>query len=273
MKLSVMQAGYCTHSEHVVIQGGAKKTIQFPAMFALLEHPEHGPMLFDTGYSEHFFEATRTFPYGLYARVTPVFLEQAWLARRQLKAKGVEPNDIETIFISHFHADHIAALHDFPKANFVFLPAAFQAVKGRTGFSALMRGFLPKLLPKAFESRANPVDLSRLKALPPEYHPFKKGIDLLGDESLIGVELPGHAAGQLGLFVRSGGKVHFLVADACWLKRSFQENLLPRRRAQIIFDDARAYRETLAMVHQYYKFHPEVSIIPSHCQETLNRLL
>ncbi|MCA9837224.1 MAG: MBL fold metallo-hydrolase [Trueperaceae bacterium] len=273
MKLSILQAGYCTHPEHVVIRGGARKDIRFPAMFALLEHPGRGPMLFDTGYSEHFFSATRTFPYGLYARITPVFLEDSWLASSQLKARGIAAKDIETVFISHFHADHIAALHDFHRAQFVFFASAFEAVRGKKGFAALLKGFLPSLLPQNFAARVKPLNLSQRKALSLRYHPFKLGIDVLGDESLIAVELPGHAAGQMGLFVQTSEQLYFLVADACWLKRSYQENILPRRRAQLIFDDARAYRKTLATINQYYLMHPEVQIIPSHCQETLNHFL
>lgn len=271
MKLSLFEAGYCTHPEHVVIRGGKRQDIHFPAMFALIEHPKRGAMLFDTGYSQAFFEATSRLPYSIYARITPVFLQEHQVAVQQLALRGLEPSDIETIFISHFHADHIAALIDFPKAQFVFMPSAFAAIKGKTGLAALRKAFLPDLLPKDFQARAKPLDLSMLRPLPPEYHPFKVGIDVLGDESLIAVELPGHAAGQMGLFVQTTTKAYFLVADAAWLTRSYQENRLPRRIANLVFDDASAYKETLSSIHTYYLSHKDVHIIPSHCQSALDR--
>ena len=150
MNLNIFEAGFCTHPEHIVIRGGKREDIRFPAMFALLEHPTRGYMLFDTGYSEAFFEATKRFPYSLYARVTPVFLEEHQHAVQQLAQRGIEAKEISIIFISHFHADHVAALKDFPRAKFVYLPLAFASVRGKTGFSAVRKAFLPNLLPNAF---------------------------------------------------------------------------------------------------------------------------
>ncbi len=92
VKISWLAAGYCTRSEHMLFSDGARKTIQFSAGFALLEHATHGPILFDTGYSERFFTASQRFPYQLYRHLTPVYLQpeatgrpatcRAWHRRR-----------------------------------------------------------------------------------------------------------------------------------------------------------------------------------------------
>jgi glyoxylase-like metal-dependent hydrolase (beta-lactamase superfamily II) len=273
-RVHILRAGYCTAPEHIAIQGGAWRSVHFPAMFALIEHPRFGPMLFDTGYSYRFFDETRTFPNRLYRWLTPVTLREEDLAVNQLLAFNLQPKDISRIFISHFHADHIAALVDFDRARFVYLPHAYEKLRFARGLGAASKAFMPGLIPGDFDGRAAPVDMSRPVNLPIEYEPFEKGYDLLGDESIIAVELPGHAAGQMGLFVREeDGKLIFFVADAAWLKRAVVENRPPHRIADLLFSDGNAYRKTLKDLHIYHSHHPEVQIIPSHCEKTISALL
>ncbi|RLT42088.1 MAG: MBL fold metallo-hydrolase [Chloroflexi bacterium] len=272
VRVTILMAGHCTCPEHIAIQGGRWRNIHFPAMFALIEHPRCGPMLFDTGYSERFFSETRRFPNRLYRLATPVTLEEKQTAQAQLAARGIRPSDIERVFISHFHADHIAALGDFPRARYVYLPQAFEAVRSLAGWRALARAYLPGLLPSDFTERAAPVDMAAPRPLPPDYAPFATGFDLLGDESLLAVELPGHCTGQMGLLARrEDGIIFFFVADAAWLMRSIAGNRLPHALANLIFSNPRLYRLTLAKLHRFHVSRPEVAIIPSHCAETLAR--
>jgi glyoxylase-like metal-dependent hydrolase (beta-lactamase superfamily II) len=272
MKTTILHAGYCTCPEHIAIRGGARAHIRFPAMFALLEHPRHGAMLFDTGYSYRFFDATRKLPYSLYRHATPVTLNESDLAINQLSTFDIRPRDITRIFISHFHADHVAALADFDRARYVYLPHAYDNVRFTHGLGAVRRAYLPSLIPSDFDTRAAPVDMAQSVPLPPEYAPFTRGYDLLGDESLLAVELPGHAHGQMGLFVRDERQTYFFVADAAWQGRSIRENRPPHPIANLLFPDPKAYRETLGALHSFNQLHPSVKVIPSHCEETLSSL-
>ncbi len=272
IQVHILHAGYCTCPEHIAIRGGAWTHIRFPAMFALLEHPLHGAMLFDTGYSYRFFDATRKLPYSLYRHATPVTLREEELAINQLSTFDLRRRDITRVFISHFHADHVAALADFDRARYVYLPHAFDNVRFTRGLGAVRRAYLPSLIPSDFDSRAAPVDMSHPVTLPPEYAPFTRGYDLLGDESLLAVELPGHAHGQMGLFVQSANETYFFVADAAWQARSFRENRPPHPIANLLFPDPKAYRETLSALHTFYQLHPTVKVVPSHCEKTINEL-
>jgi glyoxylase-like metal-dependent hydrolase (beta-lactamase superfamily II) len=274
VKLSIMQAGFCTHPEHIVLRGGRWQGIPFPAMFALIEHPSSGPMLFDTGYSFRFFDETQRYPNKLYAQITPVTLREDQVAVCQLEARGIRPEDIERVFISHFHADHVAALGDFAKARYTYFAHGYDAVRSLRGLAALKNAYLPGLIPADFVDRSVAVSMADRAALPPEYAPFTQGIDIFSDESVIAVELPGHAAGQMGLFVRTDdGDTYLLAADACWLARAYQENRPPHGLANVLFSDAYAYRETLANLHEYHQRQARVHIIPSHCAETLARFV
>ena len=269
MKVTILRAGYCTCPEHLASRGGRWRSIRFPAMFALLEHERFGPMLFDTGYSQRFFEETRRLPNRLYRWLTPVTLRDSDLAVEQLASRGIAPRDITRIFISHFHADHISALADFPKASYVYLPLGYERLKGRSGLAAVSQAFMPGLLPADFGSRSRPVEMAQPCAIPPEHAPFSQGYDLLGDGSLVAVELPGHAWGQMGIFARDDQRTYFFIADAAWMLRSIVANRPPHPLANLLFSEPGAYRDTLSCLHAYHQAHAEVAVIPSHCEETL----
>jgi glyoxylase-like metal-dependent hydrolase (beta-lactamase superfamily II) len=272
VKVSIFTAGFCTCPEHIAIQGGKWRNIHFPAMFALIEHPCFGAMLFDTGYSYRFFEETRHFPNRLYCMMTPVTLREEQLAVNQLSCLNLRAADITKVFISHFHADHIAALGDFPRAKYVYLPQGFDSARNLRGLAALSRAHLPGLVPSDFSERSETISLSASRPLPPEYAPFTRGFDLLGDESLLAVELPGHAYGQMGLFVRNkDSATYFFVADAAWLGESISGNRPTHWLANFLFPDSAAYRATLTDLHDFHAKRPEVQVIPSHCEATLSK--
>jgi glyoxylase-like metal-dependent hydrolase (beta-lactamase superfamily II) len=272
MKINILHAGYCTAPEHIAIHGGRWRSIHFPAMFALLQHPSFGPMLFDTGYSYRFFDETRNFPKRLYRWMTPVTLREEDLVVNQLATFGVRPQDISHAFISHFHADHIASLPDLAWSRFVYLPHAYAHLRGLDPSEDMKHAFLRGLIPKDFGERSHEVDMTKAILLSKEYTPFKTGYDLLGDHSIIGVELPGHALGQMGIFVRDDNdKLFFFVADAAWLKQAIVENRPPHKIANFLFPDPEAYRETLGDLHTYHLTHPDTYVIPSHCDETITQ--
>ncbi|MFN8494749.1 MAG: MBL fold metallo-hydrolase [Caldilineaceae bacterium] len=268
VKLTLLATGYCTQSEHILFRDGERKTVRFPAIFALLEHPTAGPILFDTGYSERFFAETQRFPASLYRRLTPVYLRPEETAVRQLAARGIAATEVRTIIVSHFHADHVCGLADFSHARYVYFADAYTAVYRLRGLRALRAAFLPGLLPSDFAERSQPVTLSRLKPLPPDYAPFEQGVDLFGDGALIAVRVPGHAAGQMGLFVQTeNGERFFLIADACWHSRAYRENVLPNPLVRLIFANWRDYCASFVQIVQFHRQHPDVRIIPSHCSE------
>ena len=270
VKVSVFAAGYCSCPEHIAIRGGRRANIRFPAMFAQFEHPRFGAMLFDTGYSRRFFDETRRLPSRLYRMMTPVTLREDQLAVNQLAALNIRASDVTRVFISHFHADHICALADFPRAAYVYLPQAFDSVRFLRGPKAVSRAYLPGLIPGDFVERSQPVAVSEALRLPPEFAPFSRGFDLLGDGSLLAVELPGHAAGQMGVFARAqDGAMYFFVADAAWLRDSIRENRPPHRLADLLFADPGAYRATLWSLHMFERNRQDVRLIPSHCESTV----
>jgi glyoxylase-like metal-dependent hydrolase (beta-lactamase superfamily II) len=264
--IQLLDAGYCLHPQHVVLRNRSFRPMRFNSMFAVMIHPKEGVILFDTGYSIKFLEVTRRFPAKIYALTTPVRLKEADCAVFKLRKMGIEPKDVRHILISHFHADHFGAISDFPKATYWFDAHAWESIRNMSRWRSVFSGFLPELIPDDFLQRSKPLYAAQRITLPSHYHPFTSGMDIFGDQSILLVDLPGHAQGQLGCIVQStGGKSLFLVADACWTSKSFEEQIVPHPITRILFSDYEQYQRTLRDIQTFAQSKPNFLIIPSHC--------
>ncbi len=86
--------------------------------------------------------------------------------------------------------------------------------------------------------------------------------------------LHGHAHEQFGLLLRrADGRVVFLSADACWSMKALRESRPPTWIAQRIFADKAGYRRTFEKLRDLSHDHPEILLVPSHCQESARELV
>ncbi|MBX9899218.1 MAG: MBL fold metallo-hydrolase [Burkholderiaceae bacterium] len=265
----LLRVGYCSHPECVVKRGGRWSNAQFPALCGLLEHPKHGIILFDTGYSHHFLDATKSFPERLYRWTTPIELQHEEILINQLGRIGIRPKDVRYVLISHFHGDHIAGSKDFPNAQFIATKVDYDSVRNMSRFGGLRKGFLSDLLPENFETRLTYAEASKTLALPDELRPFNIGFDLFGDSSVLAVSLPGHTRGQMGIVFRNAqGRLVFMVADACWSKDALTLNQPPTWLASSIFDNRKCYQKTFTQLRTLASMAEAPLLIPSHCEQT-----
>lgn len=263
VSLTMLDTGYCRHLESVLIQGGRLRVVDCHALVALLHHPRHGWVLWDTGYHPRMFEVTRSLPFYLYRLATPLRIDPRLAVVEQLPRLGLTPRDVRTVILSHFHADHLCGVRDFPEARFVAHTDAWNDVRRLTGIMALRRGFIPDLLPPDFSRRLDCPPPFRDEPL----HPFGPTSDLFGDGSLRLVELPGHAHGQIGLHVQTETGPVFLVADAAWMLEGIRKGRAPHRITDNVVDDPKAVQETLVKLQVFQRASPETALIPTHCPE------
>ncbi|HEY5800176.1 MAG TPA: MBL fold metallo-hydrolase [Burkholderiaceae bacterium] len=265
----LLKVGHCTHPECMAMRGGSLRSLRFPALCGLLIHPQRGAILFDTGYSAHFFDATRVLPERAYRWVTPVAMAPEEALPAQLARLGIAASEVRRIVISHYHGDHIAGLKAFPNARFVSMRDEYLQLRSRSRWRNLMHGHLPQLLPADFSARLDFADDSAAIDLPPALWPFDRGYDLLGDGSVLGVPLPGHTRGQMGLlFRRSGGELVLLAADACWSMQALEMQRPPTWLASRLFDDTSRYQATFSQLRELALRASGVCIVPSHCDLT-----
>ncbi|WP_367874665.1 MBL fold metallo-hydrolase [Luteolibacter sp. Populi] len=249
------------------MRGGTWKGIEFPALVGLIRHPTLGFLLYDTGYSPHFMEATRGFPECLYRMLTPTRLDPEEELLRQLEERRIAPDQIHAIIISHLHADHVAGLRDFPKTRFIGTRAGYQEMRKLGRLRALAKAYLPALVPADFEQRLDAVEDAA--TLDPGLLGFRIGYDLLGDGSAAAVLLPGHTGSHLGLhFTDTAGRRIFLLGDACWQMEALEKRRLPSRIANLLFTDPAAYAATFHKLADLHAQDPGLVMIPSHCSRT-----
>jgi hypothetical protein len=252
---ALLEVGRCRHLEAVALSGGRFRIVDFPALVVLIQHPSRGPILFDTGYADHFLDETRRFPERLYRLMTPPILPPEERLEAQLRRHGVSPDDVELVLVSHLHADHVAGLRDLPRARFLLLRKEFAAFRHLRGFAAVRRGFLPGLLPDLFEQRSSFAEDLPPADLGPSWAPFERGYDLLG------------------VLLRAGdGRPLLLAADACWSARAWREQRPPALLARLLMSDWSDYLRQLAALKSLAGRQPELHILPSHCPQTIGEL-
>jgi len=185
----------------------------------------------------------------------------------QLAQFGLRAADIRFVILSHFHADHIAGVRDFPEAQIIVQEAAYADIAGRHGLGAIRRAFLPALLPDDFLERARFISSfcdPSLPVLGPTH-------DIFGDGVLQLIDLPGHARGQMGLLARTPrGKVLF-VGDGAWVTQAIQQNCPPHPCTHFVCDNVQQMRATLSRLHEFSLACPDVCLLPTHCPEISSR--
>ncbi len=248
---TVLSDGWTQAREALLIQGGAwRKVVRCAATAVLLEREADDPVLFDCGYSSRFLSETRGWPGRLYRCLAPAMICEPEGIAGILRRRGVE---IRHVIVSHWHADHVGGLRDFPNANVYASREGWDAVSGLRGMAAVRQGILPGLLPEDL--------LERIRWM-------EEGSDLFGDGSMTAMALPGHAVGQMGVrFEGSDGRPVLLAADACWVSDCYRLNRLPHRVTGILHD-LPAYQATLQRLHRLWQDEPELLILPCHCPET-----
>ena len=150
--------------------------------------------------------------FGLTPELLAKPMSSAGRLQDSLRAAGYDLERIDVVLISHFDIDHVAGLYDesgeqiFQKAQYYASADAFE-FWSREGIDLDASPTLPwikkeRLLVSAHVLKAGG---ARLKT----FHP--------GDEVLPGIQvldLPGHAAGQVGFLLSSEGEKLLYTADA-----------------------------------------------------------
>lgn len=277
LQIKFFEAGYCVHPGFVVKPGSGIKPRAFPSAVALIKHPIQGHILFDTGYHEHFFNETRPFPERFYAWTTPCRYDKTHGIVAQLARENLTPDDIDHIVLSHFHADHIAAISEFPNSQLHCQQQGLDAITKSSRVGGVRKGYLKELFPTHLYSNAvvhNSFPLSVSEIIPVFQNINLRCMDMFDDCLVYLVNLPGHAAGQMGLLIKREQGWLFLLADSCWLIESLSDNIDQHWLANMLCDDVNAYKITLSELRRcYQQGNHIVRFVPSHCQETIHKLI
>ena len=269
-KIHLNYAGFCWAKENHALRNGKKRNIKFHALWGLIEHPEKGLILYDTAYTERFYEATRSFPNKIYAKITKVEIKKEDEIKNQLLRNGINPLEIKHIILTHFHADHIGGLLDFPNAQIYTSSFAYQYTKKLKNKLAFTKGVLKDLLPADLEKR---IAFFEEISEPQNDEIFGTTYDIFHDKSLIIVPLPGHAAGQIGIKLQTEKQKYFLIADACWNEETYKKLHFPSPIVRLFFHSWSDFKSTVMKLNAFHQLHSDVILVPTHCSQTTDKLV
>jgi glyoxylase-like metal-dependent hydrolase (beta-lactamase superfamily II) len=259
--LQVMNAGFCRARKSHILQGAGSGETWLPALFYLIHHPEHGPILFDTGYSTRFFEVTARFPYSVMRKVTPVRIEGQDNAVRQLRGMGIAPQDIQTVILSHLHVDHVGGIHPFVNAT-IYVDEQEWAYGKQSALKLLRKGYIKPLYASIKPSSLRLLHFNKEGTA---YGPFRKTIDIFQDGSVILIPLPGHTVGQCGLLLNiSNAERYFLIADSVFVKDNYRRERAGSLLSRLVHHSPRQYKRQFSVLRQVEEANPDLVLIPSH---------
>ena len=238
VKVEVRNSG-TVHPPGVAIGRASMRRTALPILTGLITHPDHGTVVYDTGY-----------PTTADNRRPTLFQRSyAWFIDPHPQVPSDEP-DPSVVVISHGDPDHIGGLDRYPDAEIVMAPETWDdltqtRVPWRTS----------QQLPPGLASRIRFVDVA------------SGPVDLFGDNSVIALSLPGHAPGHLGLLVEADRRYLF-CGDAALTRSDIERGRLGTRR--LIASDPRGAQATIRMLHREGS---GTVMVPSHCPQTAAQFL
>jgi N-acyl homoserine lactone hydrolase len=252
--VSFLRCGSLTIPEQVAVRGSLSLTPREIAYSGvLIRHPQ-APFLYDTGLCTDIY--TYMVEQSFFFRKTLGNFQFQQSLSGHLKEQKLERGDLAFALLSHLHWDHVSGIPDIPGVTLRVNRVEHDAAK--LGLLDANLGLVRQLMCD------NPLEYFNFDG--PAYEGFRSSHDLFGDGSIVLVPLPGHTAGNTGMFVnRSNGPRLFLLGDAAWVSENYLRpaTMHPFIWSRVTSDDATA-RQTLIDLHHFSRKHPEVSMVAMH---------
>ena len=248
--------------EAVLVEGGSWfKLRQLAQNAVLIRHPK-GDVLIDTGLGKNIhqqFEENGFIDRQLFRfeALNPV--------HSQLQNAHYNPANISKIIPTHLHWDHASGIEDFPLAE-VWVQKAELA--------QAQQGLAPAHLQSQIDASSIQWHFFNLNNTP--YKGFQRSLDLYQDGSIVLVDLSGHSAAQVGIFLTvSSGEQFFFIGDTTWTAKGIKDNA-PRSElikwlVHLNFSDEKNETQ-IARLHQLSKKHKNITLVPAHDELIMAKL-
>lgn len=233
--------------ERFVLAGGRWRWIDIPVRYGVFDHPVGGRCLVDTGYSQRTLAGRRSLALRAYAAVLRPKLTDLALPQAEEK--------IDTILLTHLHADHISALKDYPDAKIYANGEAVRHFMDGSRAGGVRHGFFKEMMPDDFATRFTSFESQAQVEGPLEIGPCA---DIFGDGSVLAPPLFGHMKGHTGIIWTAGERPLLYAADAEWLREAVIADRSPGPPARFILDSVAEAGESAARIKRFIDLGGEV---------------
>jgi len=188
--------------------------VTIPVYASLIEHPK-GKMLFDTGWTKRIRENMRK-EMGI-ERLTDIpTLPEGQAVDEQLAARGLSAEDMDYIFLSHLHSDHVGGLGSLGGAKRIMVnDVEWAAANDRHNHLVYATKYWQGM------------DITTYHMEETGIGPVGRSYDVFGDGTVLMVSLPGHTLGLAGCLIRNHGKKLLLAADCGFNRESWRQMIMP----------------------------------------------
>jgi glyoxylase-like metal-dependent hydrolase (beta-lactamase superfamily II) len=245
--VSALESGHLTLPEKLfVTDADPEKRATVPSLSFLIQHPSTADKLttdklvFDLGLKRDF-SGYREAQQHHIAQRQPTTVSPD--ATESLRKGGLDPQDIDTVILSHVHWDHVGTPSDFQQSKFVVGSGTVHLLANGGGPLYPAELFNHDELPRDRTSELPPV---RTEEAPRAFkrqtsHTWKAlagfpaTIDFYNDGSLYIIDAPGHLPGHVNLLTRTAPKRWvYLGGDCCHDPR-----ILSGEKGIALYDDGK----------------------------------
>jgi N-acyl homoserine lactone hydrolase len=231
-----------------------RERFEFPVLCYLLEHPD-GHIAIDTGLRQgvRIPRAQRRFV------PRPVVAPRDELGS-QMRAKGLRPEDVTTVVVTHLDWDHAGGLATFPNAKVLVHRPEYEfasSVMGRMRYQ-------PRLWPADFRPELFDLD-------PAPYGPFPRSKALTGSGDIQLVPIPGHSIAQVGAIVQTNNHALFFAADHMLRQDWFVEDYRAGHLLGLGIFFPELARDTSRRIHRFAR-DTQTVLLPAHDADAPARL-
>jgi N-acyl homoserine lactone hydrolase len=231
--------------------GAESVVVPYPAF--LVEHPGAGLILIDTGMHPSVAVDPKQNLGRLGARVFAPRMEASDAVPAQLRSRGIEPSQVQTILMTHLHGDHASAISEFPGATFLISQQEWD--EATTVSRPQMHGYVRRQFDHAFDYRLIDFGGSGVES----FATFGRGVDVFGDGSVRLVFTPGHTLGHMSVILRLKEREVLVAGDAIYTLHTLETGHKPYR-----MEDEHLFERSVREIQIYAKETPDALIIPGH---------
>jgi len=256
LEIHVFNTGALSLPRGFLFQGGSWfERMDLPIPAFVIRHPDGSAVVFDAGFSERVNRDPNRY-IGFFASIVGRFaMADGQNLAAQMRSAGIDPGSVSHVVVSHLHFDHAGGIEEFPNAEVVVSYSERSNARHAEGSLSFFN-------PSDFDSvtRWREIDFDTRSP----YATFDAHVDLLGDDSIHLVPLPGHTVGSIGMIVRLQDGPVLLAGDAAPVEESWRFAAMP-----FVAEDDDLWWDTVWRMKRFLQLVPGSLVLGGHDDRAL----